>query len=282
MIKCIKIPKLSLEVWYILIEFRHNPYAVFKKSDTPFGLYARQKWIGLEGDTSWQRDFDNRVAQLMEGQLYDGSWKESLIETAHRLFGLHLTLRHPTELINKALDWLFENTVHNERTKNDHINELNLRDIPFVTGDLDLLYLAITLFMCTIFNRADDHKINTQYQALSGYVFAKNKDLKSSDINNALRALVVHPIYATDPATLFLVERLFEVQHDSGEWPNGTPFYQTVNALAHLSNERADLQLKKAFRRLADTQNPDGTWGNDEKEWNTFLVVHALRNKKII
>lgn len=269
-------------MWFILIGLRYNPYAVFKKSDTPFGLYARQKWIGLEGDTNWQRDFDNRVTRLMEGQLYDGSWGTSFMLTAHRLFGLHLTLRHPTEPINRALDWLFENTVRNEMTKDEHVDGLNLKGMPFVEGGLGVLYLAITLFMCTIFNRADNHEVNTRYQSLSDYVLAKNKDLNNSDINNALRALVVHPVYATCPATLFLVERLFEIQHNSGEWQNGISFYQTINALAHLNNERADFQLKRAFARLADIQNPDGTWGNDEKEWNTFLVVHALRNKKII
>ncbi|MBP1749851.1 MAG: hypothetical protein H6Q52_2390, partial [Deltaproteobacteria bacterium] len=44
----------------------------------------------------------------------------------------------------------------------------------------------------------------------------------------------------------------------------------------------ADRQLKKAFMLLSRTQNEDGTWGAADKEWNTFLVVHALRNKKML
>jgi hypothetical protein len=57
------------------------------------------------------------------------------------------------------------------------------------------------------------------------------------------------------------------------------PFYQTVNALAHLDSEDADVQLKKAFKHLSRTQNLDGTWGRSQKEWKTFLVVHAMRRK---
>jgi hypothetical protein len=37
--------------------------------------------------------------------------------------------------------------------------------------------------------------------------------------------------------------------------------------------------IDKAFSSIYDTQNKDGTWGDDEPEWNTFLAVHALKNK---
>ena len=30
------------------------------------------------------------------------------------------------------------------------------------------------------------------------------------------------------------------------------------------------------------SQNDDGTWGSADKEWQTFLVVHALRNQGIL
>jgi hypothetical protein len=41
----------------------------------------------------------------------------------------------------------------------------------------------------------------------------------------------------------------------------------------------AEEQLEKAFRRLFKSQNADGTWDETEPEWNTFLAVHALKNK---
>ena len=60
------------------------------------------------------------------------------------------------------------------------------------------------------------------------------------------------------------------------------PFHQTVNALAHLESHQADTQLEHAFRRVHETQNKDGAWGGSDREWKTFLILHALRNKKVI
>jgi hypothetical protein len=65
----------------------------------------------------------------------------------------------------------------------------------------------------------------------------------------------------------------------SGQWPAQIPFFQTVNALARSRLNLARRQLAKALVVLLNTQNRDGSWGNEDHEWNTFLVVHALKNK---
>jgi hypothetical protein len=36
--------------------------------------------------------------------------------------------------------------------------------------------------------------------------------------------------------------------------------------------------LRKAGRVLYDSQNEEGTWGREDREWNAFLTVHALKN----
>jgi hypothetical protein len=100
-----------------------------------------------------------------------------------------------------------------------------------------------------------------------------------SDISNALRSLIVHPDYAEDPATAALVGHLGEIQDPSGRWPDPMPFFQTVNAIAHLRLDSAHRPWIKALAILTDTQNVDGSWGDEDREWNTFLVVHALKNK---
>jgi len=79
-----------------------------------------------------------------------------------------------------------------------------------------------------------------------------------------------------------MVESLSKILDNSGIWADSVPFYQTVNALAHLNLPLADRQLEKAFSLLVHTQNEDGTWGDIEREWNTFLVVHAMKNKKML
>ena len=94
--------------------------------------------------------------------------------------------------------------------------------------------------------------------------------------------MVVHPGFAQDKATVLAVESLADLQTDTGAWENGLPFYQTLNALAHLDLPQADVQLERAFKRLYENQNSDGSWSRSEPEWNTFLAMHALKNKGLM
>jgi hypothetical protein len=88
------------------MKLRYDPYQVFRFSKTPVGLYARQKWLGEAGAPQWKIDFKETVVALLADQLPDGSWRNATVETIHRLFGLHLTMRSSTEQINIALTWI--------------------------------------------------------------------------------------------------------------------------------------------------------------------------------
>lgn len=263
------------------ISLTFDPYACFAASTSPAGLYARQKWMGKEGDSLWQADSAECTASLLHGQFQNGSWDSSFIRTVQHLFGLHLTIRHPTKEIGRALDWLLDQ-VEGPR-ENSILSDSDLNGLPFVAGDAHSLRLAMTLFLSTIFGHAGDPRIVARYRELSYRVLHGPDDRGGpSDMSNILRAFVVHPLYVKDPATVHTVESLSRAQDNSGMWPDAIPFYQTVNALAHLDLPQADRQLKRAFILLARTQNEDGTWGTADEEWNTFLVVHALRNKKML
>jgi hypothetical protein len=50
----------------------------------------------------------------------------------------------------------------------------------------------------------------------------------------------------------------------------------------HLELDQAEKQLEKAFVLLFEKQNSDGTWSHDEPERNTFLAIHALKNKGLL
>jgi len=71
-------------------------------------------------------------------------------------------------------------------------------------------------------------------------------------------------------------------QTERGDWGKDLPFYQSLNALAHLNFSQVQPQLDKAFGRLFKTQNSDGSWGRTQPEWNTFLAIHALRSQELI
>ncbi len=265
-----------------MISLQYDPYKDFATSTTPVGLYARQKWLGQEQDEAWQDAFDRCVASLLECQLNDGSWGGSFIQTVSRLFGLHLTARHPTKDIGKALDWLLKQTEHIDVCGGPALTGDNLNGLPFVPGDPHVLYTAMMLFMCTIFGRSDTPEIMTRYQKLSRYILQDSNGSDHGDTGNVLRAFAVHPLYAQSSATMHMVESLSKIQDNSGIWADEVPFYLMVNALAHLNLPLADRQLEKAFSLLVQTQNEDGTWGDIERERNTFLVVHAMKNKKML
>jgi hypothetical protein len=275
---------MEQEVSARCVKLRHNPFQIFKASKTPTGLYARQKWLGESGTSEWQDAFHETVFSLMNGQSDDGSWNQSPLESIRRLFGLHLTLRNMTGEIEKALGWLIKHTLnHNALNLEEPVESISpeaFRELPFTPGQPHLSLVCATLFLAAIFQRGDESAVVVHYNLLSQWVAESACGMDTwSDKSNALRSFIVHPHYSEDLAIATLVDNLGEIQDPSGRWPPQIHFFQTVNALAHLRLNSAHRQWVKALRLLSNTQNNDGSWGNEDLEWNTFLVVHALKNK---
>ncbi len=263
---------------------RFDPLQVFRTSRTPAGLYARQKWLNAQDEPCWTADFQVTVGSLLAGQSADGSWGHSVLMTVQRLFGLHLTVRNPNEPIMRALDWLTDKTCQpltDSQTENSgFIASAALQGVPFSPCRWRYFVKGAVLFLASIFGREKDERIVSLYEALSlEGERTGGRWCGWSCSNNILRAFVVNPTYAECRATALAVEALARVQSSSGRWPIQVPFYQTLNALAHLDSAAAEAQLARAFERLREAQHKDGTWGRSQREWNTFLVVHALKNK---
>jgi len=265
----------------------YDPYQVFRDSQTPAGLYARQKWLGEADTAKWQTDFDETVKALFAGQLPDRSWQQSVTVTIRRLFGLHLTVRASNSRIEDALNWLF-NTMQNKlkgsriRSRSDVACD-ELTGLPFVLSDPVTLLTGAALFLSSIFNRQSDPEVLSVYQRLNSDNQIKDSLTRdTASMHNIFRALVVHPIYAHESIAAEAVDIYAGLQGEDGEWGNHLPFFQTVNALAHLNSTEAEAQLERAFSRLLETQHQDGTWGSQDREWNTFLCIHALKNKGLL
>ena len=269
------------------MQVRFDPFQCFKGSRTPAGLYARQKWLGEAETPEWKNDFQVQVEAFLQEQLPYGSWDHSPIITIQRLFALHLTVRERTDQITKALEWLINFVCKNiEKRQGDisgRVTSKSLYGLPFTPGPVEQVITAATLFLASIFGYDNDHRVTGVYEKLC------DKGLKKGDrwcgwscSNNILRALVVHPGFSLSKAAAVIVQALGRAQSPSGAWPKDVPFYQTVNVLAHLDVSAVDSQLKLSFERLQKTQHRDGTWGRTQKEWNTFLVVHALKNKGLL
>lgn len=268
-----------------IIKMRFDPLQIFKASKSPAGLYARKKWLNESETSEWQNDFKETVSSLMKGQSADGSWFQSPVEIIRRLFGLHLTVRERTEDIDKALRWLIQETLNNNlvEARDENFSSNAFRELPFIKGRDQLTRICATLFLACVFQLGNDKPVAEYYKLLTRWLDdnAANGDVWT-DKSNILRALIVHPVYANDLATLKLVDHLGEKQEPQGRWPAPVPFFLTVNALAHLNLESAHHQWLKAFPFLSNSQKTDGSWGDQDAEWNTFLIVHAMKNKNCL
>jgi hypothetical protein len=223
----------------------------------------------------------------LAAQSADGSWRQETIATIKHLFGLHLTVRSSNAQIEAALAWLLKSIeIQAENTHvsaEDVVLDDNLRGLPFVPSRPAILLTGATLFLATIFGRDNDPDVLAVYQFL-GAEGVKDKGLWFDDASsyNIFRAMVVHPVFSKDKAVALAVGYYAGLQTDNGEWGDELSFYQTLNALAHLDLPLAETQLEKAFKRLWKNQNRDGTWSRSEPEWNTFLAIHALKNKGLL
>lgn len=269
------------------MNLRYDPYQVFRSSKTPAGLYARQKWLGEAESRQWKIDFEETVSTLFADQLPDGSWDHEPVATIKKLFGLHLTVRSSAAEIDAALCWLLDKiSIQNETI---HVNSQGLaaagdfKGLPFIASRPDMLLTGAGLFLASIFGREHDPTIVSIYQRLSDQGVKSNGHwFDQAASQNIFRAMVVHPVFSEDKATALAVEHLANFQSKSGDWGIAFTFHQTLNALAHLNLAQAETQLEKAFERLFATQNSDGSWSRTDPEWNTFLAIHALRNKGLL
>ena len=271
----------------ISMKLRNDPYQIFRYSRTPAGLYARQKWLSEAERSQWKSDFQETTRVLLADQSSDGSWHHETVATIKHLFGLHLTVRSSNSQTAAALAWLMKNfEIQTDKIHvrvEDVATVTDLTGLPFVPSRLDIFLTAATLFLATIFDRENEPEVVAVYQWLSTQGI-KNKGLwfDRACTHNIFRAMVVHPVFAKDNATALAVRYHAELQTDDGGWGDDSSFYQTLNALAHLEIPQAEAQLERAFERLYETQNRDGTWSRSEPEWNTFLAIHALKNKGLL
>ncbi len=266
------------------MKLRFDPFQVFRHSKTPTGLYARKKWLQERLHSGCKKDFEETVRFLLAGQSPDGSWENSFIKTVQRLFGLHLTVREGIEPVQRGLEWLKGRTsafFSQERPPPpEKISASELAGLPFTKSAFAPLLTGATLFLFCVFEREDDPEIREIYDRLEARgCEASGRWCGWPSYCNILRAFVVHSTFSGSRAVALAVKNLQRVQKPSGLWPRGIPFYQMVNALAHLDSDEGDAQLAPAFERLYASQRSDGTWSRSEPEWNTFLVIHALRNK---
>ncbi|MCF8117108.1 MAG: hypothetical protein K9K33_11985 [Desulfarculaceae bacterium] len=252
-------------------QLKYGPLAFFGSSTTPAGLYARQRWLG--GDAHLAADMKKRVSALNKGQGKDGSWGNSPLETLGRLFGLHLTQREPDRTVERGLDWLLPRALAPGGCGPAPRAAREMHGLPFAPSRAKDFWPAAALFLAATFGRGADPAVAGGLQHINKRL-AGERGLGWGAAGNLLRALAVHPRFQRGRGVGAFLDRLA----GAGQWPRGLPFYRSVNALAHLPGRRAAALLEPCWPRLERTQAADGWWGRTDREFKSFLVVHALKN----
>ena len=264
---------------------RFDPLQVFRSSNTPASLYARQYWLGESQTAQWKTDFSGAVTKLLREQCSEGSWNTSVIDTINHLFSLHLTLRESTTAVNAGLDWLLATTlncpsksiVHPEK----RISIYDLRGLPFSPGHHETLILAATIFLATVFGRKEDKRVLAAYERLHTEGIRTNgRWTGRASLTNVLRALAVHPLYSESASVAMAINTLATTKNPKEK--HTETFYKNFNMLAHLNLPQANYQFNHELERIYSTQSPQGNWGRAEPVWSTFLVVHALKRKGLL
>lgn len=266
-----------------LRKIKHNPYEIFKKSTTPPGLYARQRWLNQGKTKAYRSDFDATVAQLKSTTVDYVDQSERILDMLHRLFGLHLTERDLNPFIENTLSHIIAEYSADPYQIEVLLRKDQLRGLPFAATRWQFFILPAVLFLSAIFGKATAMEVNRLYLRLANDLVESDAYQKEpAAMYNALRALVVHPDDRFQSAIRSVVSWFAARQTPEAGWGPKIPFFQAVNALAHLDIPEANVQFDNALTPIVNTQNHEGTWGSTDQEWQTFLVIHALRNKGIL
>lgn len=280
------------------MELKYEPYAVFKRRSSPYALYARTHWMD-EPASKLKDAVKRRVDFLAKSQTKNGSWNHSVVKTVENLYVLSLLAPRGSSIGGRAVDWLLEKdeppTVRISgdgspytglpfRVGHEDVKQIyTRRDLPFHQGCSGFFKTGAALYFSGIFRRADDERVAIAFRSLDKALQIRGgKWCNVACSGNILRGYVDHPKKRDSVQTKKALKYLEQVQTKSGGW-KGTPFfYQTFNTIARSGLPSARRQAKQAMKRVVRSQNPDGTWGRSNTEFNTFMVLDGLHRQGVL
>ncbi len=271
---------------------RFDPYQIFKNSSTPYAIYARRKWLGEETESS-RIEGDQIVAKLIDVQNNNGSWNDSVVDTIQNLHLISLLAPKFNGRTKRAVDWLLEKGHEPMRhslyeglffrmNRNDTKQIYRRRDFIFTMGCSGFVKTGAALYFAGIFTKQKDERVLYAFKTLDKVIKKRHGKWCSLPCsNNILRAYVSHPLKRQSKQTQDALKVLAKAQTKSGSWQGTSYFYHTFNLIAQSKLKVARQQIVKALPRIISSQNRDGSFGKDNKEFYTFLVLDGLKRQRI-
>jgi hypothetical protein len=271
-----------------LNKLKANPSNYVAGLKSPIGIYIRREIFKNEvrADTALKLKLHDKVAAA---QAMDGSWNQLFVETANNLWNLALLGYDADDsTVKKGLDWVLSTQKHEYRGHPGFFCSSNRGDPSLMRS---LLYgefgPGCTIFyqstyavhLLHMFGFDDDNRVQTTVR--SYLQFWTPTWCSAWCTINVLRVLIEHPVSMKSKQVQAGLQHLAELQTSTGAWKR-FPFYHTFHALSRARNATAEEQLKKAIPSVARRQNGDGSWGGKTRETDTFLILDALKNARML
>ena len=264
--------------------FKVDPFNYVAKLESPIGVYLRKEVFkkASNADVMLKKKLDERIAQ---GQSTNGSWDQLFVHTANNLWNLALLGYNAEDAsVRQGLEWLLSIQRHEYHGYPGFFCSDNQKDAStmrstfygeFGPGCTIFYQTAYAVHLFHIFGFDENKQVQ---RAVNSYLqFWRPTWCSAWCTINVLRMLIEHPLSKESKQSEDGVKYLARRQTKTGAW-KGFPFYHTLHALSRSSNELAKKQVKKALPSALKRQNKDGSWGRQQPETETFLVLDALRN----
>jgi hypothetical protein len=267
-----------------LNELRINPADYVNSLNSPIGVYLRRKILGKESkaDATLKKvTYQKTVAE----QSADGSWNQLFVKTANNLWDLALLGYNAQDSsVQKGLEWLLSIQKHSYHGYPGFFCSSNREDPSIMRSTLygefgpgcSIFYqTTYATHLLHVFGFDQDKRVETTVK--SYLQFWKPTWCGAWCTINVLRMLIEHPLSKESAPVENGLKHLAKLQTKTGAW-KGLPFYHTLHALSRADAPLAKEQLREALPSVVRRQNEDGSWGREERETTTFLVLDALRN----
>ncbi len=264
---------------------RIDPLDYVANMGTPIGLYLRSEVLGevAEGDESLRRKL---YREIVEGQAPDGSWGQSFVHTANRLWDLALMgFRSKDSHARKGLVWLLAQQTLQYHGQPGFFNSTNKND-PRIMRDT---YYGEFGPGCSNFYQTTYavHLLNTlgygegqAERSIRSYLEFWGPEWCGAWCTiNVLRVLLEHPLSSGSENVESGLKYLAKRQTRTGAW-KGFPFYHTFHALSRGHHDLVEHMLDWALPSVIRRQNRNGSWGRREPETETYLILDGLRNRE--
>lgn len=277
---------------------KYSPYAVFRGSRTPYGLYARTNWMGES--TAKLKGAVERLADSISGdQRENGSWADSVVKTTENLHVLSLIAPDRVDVGAKGVDWLLEKEhppiVLISKDGSPYTGlffEMGPGDTKAIYGRDDLLFnrgcsgffkTGSALYFSGIFGKEKERRVANAFRSLDKVLEVRGGRWCSlACSNNILRGYVSHPKKQSSAQTRRALSYLEKLQTKAGGWKRIPYFYHSFNTIARSKLPSARRQIERAVPRILRSQNRDGSWGRKHREFRTFMVMDGLHHQGIV